>query len=180
LTTTGLPHLRFRTAAALAFSLIATLLAPPTLAQGRKAACATRGHTAHVHCTAHARKGPHTHAGKRHQAVHGVLVHHPTAPIVPRNAAPAGATCEDGSVPAGPRGALACADGSEPTCTDGSSSPTGKCQASSEADFGGGQPTCEDAPVSACGPAEEDPASACHEAPSQGPPGQGAGFVCEG
>jgi hypothetical protein len=180
LTAIGLPHLRLRTAAALALSLIVALLAPPALAQGHKAACATRGRTAHVHCTTHARKGAPTHAGKRHQAVHRVAAHRPAAPTAARKAAPAGATCEDGSPPAGPPAALACADGSEPTCADGSSSPSAKCPASTELDAGGGQPTCEDASVGACGPAEEDPASACHEAPSQSPSGQGAGFICEG
>jgi hypothetical protein len=178
--TTGLPHLRLRTAAALALSLPAWLLALPALAQGHKAACATHGHTAHVHCLAHHHEAPNTHADKRHHGAHGVLVTHPRAPVLPRSAATILPTCEDGSAPFSARhGSAACADGSEPACADGSNPANGACPVSTDEGTGGPETTCEGA-ADTCGSSEEDAASLCREGSPPSPSGEGPSFVCEG
>jgi hypothetical protein len=178
--TTGLPHLRLRTAAALALTLLAALLALPGPAQGRKPACTTHGRASHAHCASQGHKARHTHAGKRHHATQGVLVTRPAAPVVPRSAAATGVTCEEGPAPGtAPQGPTSCADGSEPACADGSSAASGACPATSDEDAGGAETACE-AAASTCDPAEEDAASQCRDGSSPGPSGEGPGFVCEG
>jgi hypothetical protein len=188
LLTTGLPHPRLRTAAALAFALLATLLALATPAQSRRAApCTARGHTVHLHgCAAPGRKARHTSSAKRHHGAHSpASTRHARRTTPPRSAtAPAGATCEDGSAPA-PVPSVPCADGSEPACTDGSSPIAGSvaapgCPASPEHEADGTEVVCEDTAGQPCDPAEEDPGSACGEGSSAPSAARGASFVCEG
>ena len=176
---TGLPHLRLRTAIAMAFAIAVSLPALPALAKGRRPACAAHGHALHAHCTAHGHRARHTSASKRSHTVHSIVVTRRAAPLVPARATAPGATCEDGSAPvSGARGSPACADGSQPSCADGSQPADGACPASTEAEPDGGEPACEDA-SGTCDPTEED-ASQCHEGSVASPGGEGPGFVCEG
>jgi hypothetical protein len=181
--TTGLPHLRLQAAAAFALSLLATLLALPALAQGRKAACTSHGHTSHAHvhvCAAHSHTGR-LHRDRRHHGGHGAV-----KPLAAARLAPTGAICDASAALAVGRGAPSCVAASEAACAEGSSPPPAggeaapACPASGERDTGAGETTCEDAAGAACDPAEEDAGSPCEETSPAAPSGEGPDFICEG
>jgi hypothetical protein len=187
--TTGLPHLRLRTSAALALSLLAMLLVAPTIAQGRKSACASRSHArrgAHA-CATHGRKARHTSTDRRHHGGHGAVRSLPPARLAPASDGATGA-CEYASAPLSGAGQAAptCSNAGGPACTD-SSGPTSAgsgeaavpCSAPTEHDGGAGEATCEDAAGQPCDPPEEAGESPCEEV-SPAASGEGPSFVCEG
>jgi hypothetical protein len=179
---------------ALALSLLATPLALPALAHGRKAACVSPGHAAHAHahvCTAHSHKARHMPTDKRHHGGHGAVKGLRATGIAPASPAEAPtAKCENGSAPVSvAQASPSCADGSTPTCADGSSPTTADggeatlaCTVATEQDAGAGETTCEDAAGNPCGPAEEEAAAQalCHEASPAEAASDGPGFICEG
>jgi hypothetical protein len=186
---TGLPNPRLLTLLAFALSLLAMLLAVPTIAQGRKAGCSA-GHGrrgAHA-CTAHRHR-----AHKPRPARHAVPRKRTAAKLAPAGAAEGTvATCEDGSAALpGHRGPSACDDATIPVCEDGSN-PTRsggpgtslRCPPSTEPDPGASE--CEDATPGPCVDVpEESPGlivTPCGEAPAEAATGSRAGrdFICEG
>jgi hypothetical protein len=159
----SLAHRRLRTlpATLLALAAAATLLVLPVTAQGRKPACRATVHHRHgAHAcpgSTHARKGHRPRKG--HRGVRGsVKTHAPGATAVPAGIpATASASCENGAAPSSARqGSLSCADGSEPTCPDGSvpTSPADgtapRCPTAVEPESE--EVTCEDSSGTPCEP----------------------------
>jgi hypothetical protein len=186
---TGLPHSRVRTLFTFALSLLlGALLAAPTIAEGRKAACATHArHGAHAcSSSAHHRKARGRRVQKRHDRVHGALPTRGAAGRAPASAAGASAaSCEDGSAPVASRGGtLSCADDSEPTCEDGSSprSGAGLCPVPTAQDPSASEATCEDSAGSPCAEDGEEPNApdaSCPEALSPEPMSEDSSLLCE-
>ncbi|HEV3283654.1 MAG TPA: hypothetical protein VG010_05585, partial [Solirubrobacteraceae bacterium] len=132
---TGLPHrrvARLPVVLALALALQAMLLAPPALGHARAASChrATHLKRSRHACGARPRGRSRTAHGAPAAGQHGSTLP-PTTPAhthaVTGSSGASGrarvaAGCEDGSQATQTRqGSLSCADGSEPTCADGSS-----------------------------------------------------------